>query len=143
MKTNRDAQSDDALVKAMLCDEEWQTGNIALKAEALRAFTCACRVRRIRRWAAGAATAVATAGLLYFSHGLFRTSGSPRLALLPPPSSSRSPVQAARTLSDQELVAAFPKGSCFIAEIDGEKQLVFVNPQLESLYVSHAADQKN
>ena len=35
-------------------------------------------------------------------------------------------------LSDKELVSLFPKGSCVIAEINGRKELVFFDPQIEA-----------
>jgi hypothetical protein len=41
-----------------------------------------------------------------------------------------------RHLTDQDLVAAFPKGSCFIAEVDGRKELVFFDPEVERTYVA-------
>jgi len=43
-----------------------------------------------------------------------------------------------RRLTDKELVAAFPKGSCFIAEVDGKKELVFLDPKLERTYVARS-----
>ncbi len=144
MKANPDPQPDDALLDAMLRDDEWQTANAAFKNEALRAFYAGHRVRRIRRWTGAVALlAVATAAALQFSHLSFVGPRSSRVAVLPSNPPPRVSAPAARVLSDQELVAAFPKGSCFMAEIDGRKQLVFVNPQLERRYVSHAGAEQN
>ena len=68
------------------------------------------------------------------SYGLVRLPTPPRPKLL-----AQSPVQKAsdrpRFLTDQELVAAFPKGSCFIAEVDGKKELVFLDPEVQRMYV--------
>jgi hypothetical protein len=41
-------------------------------------------------------------------------------------------------LTDAELVAAFPKGSCFIAEVDGKKELVFFDPKVEHACVARS-----
>ena len=51
----------------------------------------------------------------------------------PPLSAAHQPIVAIATppapdiprISDQEVLAMFPKGSCAIAEVDGRKQLVF------------------
>ena len=43
-----------------------------------------------------------------------------------------------RYLTDQELVAKFPKGSCFIAEVDGKKELVFLDPKVKRTYVARS-----
>ena len=48
-----------------------------------------------------------------------------------------------RHLTDAELVAAFPKGSCFIAEVDGRKELVFLDPQVERTYVARSGVRNN
>ncbi len=44
----------------------------------------------------------------------------------------------ASPFSDEELLALFPRGSCILAEIDGRKELVFLDPKLERLYLSRA-----
>jgi hypothetical protein len=38
-------------------------------------------------------------------------------------------------MSDQEVVACFPPGSCFIAEVEGRKVLVFPDPILRQRYL--------
>jgi hypothetical protein len=38
------------------------------------------------------------------------------------------------TLTDEQLLASFPANSCFIAEADGRKILVFRNPELRQKY---------
>ena len=37
-------------------------------------------------------------------------------------------------ISDDELLAAFPPGSCFIAEVNGQKRLVFRDPQIQKRF---------
>jgi len=135
MRTNADPERDDALLDAMLCDESWQAASAAFKAEALRTYRVGQRNRRLTRWAgsvAGLAAAIVLAG-----HWLGWRPAAPRPvtlahAIVPkiaPP---------ARHLTDAELVASFPKGSCFIAEVDGKKELVFFDPKVERAYVARS-----
>ncbi len=44
---------------------------------------------------------------------------------------------------DDALLAAFPRGSCFIAEVDGKKELIFFNPQLKRTYVAESGARGN
>jgi hypothetical protein len=38
-------------------------------------------------------------------------------------------------MTDKELLASFPEGSCFLAEVDGKEELIFVDPNLERKYM--------
>ena len=67
MRTNSDPERDDALLDAMLRDENWQTASAAFKAEALRTFRVRQRVRRLTRWAGSvAALAAVIAGVVHW-----------------------------------------------------------------------------
>ena len=46
---------------------------------------------------------------------------------------AKAPTQNA-TLTDEQLLAFFPANSCFIAESEGRKILVFRNPELRQKY---------
>lgn len=134
MRTNTDPENDDALLDAMLCDESWQTASTAFKEQALRTFRVRQRVRRLTRWAGS--VAVLTAVIAGTAHWLHGPVTAPRQvimahAILP------KPAPGPRHLTDAELLACFPEGSCFIAEVDGKKQLVFLDPKVERTYVSH------
>jgi hypothetical protein len=39
------------------------------------------------------------------------------------------------TLTDEQLLASFPANTCYLAEVDGRKILVFVDPALQKKYV--------
>ena len=39
-------------------------------------------------------------------------------------------------LDDQQLLQSFPPGSCFLAEVNGRKILVFTDPAVEKLYLN-------
>jgi hypothetical protein len=145
MKTNLDPerQQDEALLDAMLRDDTWQTASAAFKCEALNAFHAGHRLRRVRRRVIGVAVVMGLIATgVYFSNN---PDASPQLTnrplpasipttpLPPPPPPSEPEPQH---LTDQELLAAFPKGSCFIAEVDGKKELVFLDPQLAKAYLA-------
>ena len=135
MKTNSDPERDDALLDAMLRDEAWQTASAGFKAEALRTFRTRQRVRRLTRWAGGvAALAAVTAGVMHWSG---RPAAGPRQITVEHTEARKAPDKP-RYLTDQELVAKFPKGSCFIAEVDGKKELVFLDPTVERTYVARS-----
>ena len=40
----------------------------------------------------------------------------------------------AREINDEELLAIFPEGSCFIAEVNGKKTLVFSDPAVRARF---------
>ena len=135
MRTNADSERDDALLDAMLRDEHWQVTSAAFKAEALKTFHVRQRIRRLTRWAGGVAVLAAViAGAAYW-FGPRATASRPILvAHVEVPKAPDRP----RHLTDAELVAAFPRGSCFIAEVDGKKELIFFNPELKHTYVAES-----
>jgi hypothetical protein len=97
-------------------------------------------MRRLTRWAGSTvALAAVIAGAV---HWLGRPASAPRpvaLALVEAPRAPERP----RHLTDQDLVAAFPKGSCFIAEVDGKKELIFLDAEVERTYVARPGDRGN
>ena len=135
MRTNSDPEGDDALLDTLLQDENWQTANAAFKTEAMRTFHVRQRIRRLTRWAGSVAVlAAVTAGVALWSG---RLAAPPRQITMARAGLPKAPEQP-RRLSDRELVAAFPKGSCFIAEVDGKKELVFLDPKVERMYVARS-----
>jgi len=68
-------------------------------------------------------------------------------SVTPPPQIAAKPAGAQkapltrRALTDAELISSFPAGSCFLAEIDGKKQLVFLNQEVERRYVAKVGEQ--
>ena len=140
MRTNPDPERDDAFLDAVLQDESWHAASATFKAEALRTFRARQRVRRLTRWAGSVAVlAAVTVGVAYWSG---RPATPPRQITMAPAEVPKAPDKS-RPLTDEELVAAFPKGSCFIAEVDGRKELVFLDPKVERTYVAHCASGGN
>jgi hypothetical protein len=136
MRTNSDPNRDDALLDAMLHDEGWQTASAGFKAEALRTFRARQRARRLARWAGGlAALAAVTVSVLQWSG---RQAAPARQIAMAHTEVPKAP-EKSRRLTDAELVASFPKGSCFIAEVDGKKELIFLDPKVERAYVARSA----
>jgi hypothetical protein len=62
----------------------------------------------------------------------------PRLLAVRPPGPPPAQPEKSIYLTDGELLALFPEGSCFLAEVDGKKKLVFFDPEVEREYVSDA-----
>ncbi len=133
MKTNSNLDSEDALLDALLGDETWQAASTTFKAAALRTFQARQRGRRLTRWA-GSVVALAVA-MLAVAHWCRRPPSAPRQFTMAPAQVPKSPGQRP-SLTDAELVATFPKGSCFIAEVDGRKELIFFNPKDERAYLA-------
>jgi len=130
MKTNPDPHEEDALLEAVLRDDSWQAANATAKQEALGVFQARQRLRRLTRWGgAAAALAVAAAACWIISQP---DKTSPRAAVH---IAGPNPI---KYLTDDELLALFPPGSCFLAEVDGQKELVFFDPKVEREYVSDA-----
>lgn len=103
------------------------------------------RARLIRHLSVGARIAAALALL---AGGVFWFHQSPPAPAGPMRSSKTSGTRAivssrpspvvqdtpVRLISDEELVAAFPPDSCFIAEVDGRKILVFRDPAVRDRF---------
>ena len=133
MRTYPDPDPDDALLEATLRDETWQAANAVLKNEAMGVFRTRQRVRQVTRWAGGvAATGAVLASVV---HWVARPAPPSRQVAQATPLVAKAPDKLPH-LTDQDLVAAFPKGTCFIAEVDGRKELIFLNPEVERTYVS-------
>jgi len=122
MKNDREPNEIDGLLNAVLADDDWHALNRSLKNEALAAIGAAKRRRRLRHWLGQAAcVAVLLVGAGWWllppapSHGPVAT-----MSIQP-----ASPGAEEQFISEDEMLAMFPAGSCVVAEIDGQKTLVF------------------
>ena len=111
-----------------------------LKKRAWAEFRRARFIRRIAliSGATAVVTALVTGGLLFRASERNRTRS---VVTMPVRSESKrpTPVQAEvpakdATLTDEQLLALFPADSCFIAEADGRKILVFRSPEVRERY---------
>jgi hypothetical protein len=133
MRTNSDPESDDTLLDAVLRDEGWEAASAAFKTEALRTLRVRRCIRRLIRGAGSVAVLAAMVAAVAYWSG--RPPATPRQITVANTAILKATAQP-RYLTDAELVAAFPKGSCFIAEVDGKKELVFFDPKVERAYVA-------
>ncbi len=119
------------ILDGLLRDEEWQSGNACVKAGALRAFQAHRRNQRLAKCVLGLAcvAVLAAAALRWNSH----TTQPLAHQIAPRPAAvGNTPTY----MSDAELLAAFPKGSCFLADVGGHKELIFIDPALERQYMA-------
>ena len=132
MKTDPERRPEDLLLDALLRDEEWHASSTSIKNRALGTFRVRQRARRLARWMLGA-TACAVV-IVSAMHWFGQTSRSRPVIVNDPAAPSGE--SAPRYMTDKELLESFPKGSCFLAEVDGKEELIFVDPNLERKYVA-------
>ena len=131
--------------KRRLLNEVFRTDSIdpcggQLKERAWAEFRRARSVRRIASISSAAlALAVLVAGGLLFRASERSKSGTLTAMPVRPESKRPTAVQAKDranddALTDEQLLAFFPADSCFIAEVDGRKILVFRNPEVRQKY---------
>ena len=119
MKNVPEPNDVDALLNAVLTEGDWHALDHSLRREALAAIGAA---RRKRRWLYRTGHAAGVALLLVGAGWWLR-----------PPASNEVPVAKAavqpaldgRFISEEEMLAMFPAGSCVVAEVNGQKELVF------------------
>ena len=128
MKTFPNLDNNDDLLDAVLEDDQWQATSEFARRAASASLRSRRRQRRSGKWiSAVAAAACLVAGSLWLARPCGKTA-APGAAI------QNVPVPSAKlkTLSREELVALFPKGSCVIAEINGRKELVFFDKEIET-----------
>ena len=115
-------ESNDVLLNVVLADEAWHAVNSSLKREALAVIGAQRRKQRLRLWTGGAACAA----LLLIGVGSWLRPTAPSPAPVAQtsgqPAAPRAEVQF---ISEEEMLAMFPPGSCVVAEVNGRKELVF------------------
>jgi hypothetical protein len=133
MRANCEPESYDPLLDAVLRDERWASASATGKAQALGAFRARQRLRRLTRvLACLPVVAVLIAGLVYW----FGPRTAPPAQITVARNDGPKALEQPRYLTDAELLARFPKGSCFIAEVEGRKELVFLNPEMGRRYLA-------
>jgi hypothetical protein len=110
---------DDLLLDAALADDDWQSLSATLKRQSLQTF----RMRHVLRRSFRAGVALTT---LLAITVIARRMERPSPSEVPPPAVAAAlPAPAIPEITDEQLLAQFPKGTCAIAEINGRKQLIF------------------
>ena len=128
MKTVKQVRDkdDSGLLDAVLADDSWHVLNGGLKQQALAAMAQARRRRRLRVQIGQAALVVMLLGSLAW---WFHQPDSRTIATVPALDSPRPTTHQERFISEEEMLALFPPGSCVVAEIDGRKELVFFDAE--------------
>jgi hypothetical protein len=119
MKNVPEANDVNALLDAVLTDGDWDALNGSLKREALAVIGA---TRRRRRLQSRAGQAVCAAALLVATGWWLR---SPASHEVPMAKASPQAGPGGQFISEAEMLAMFPSGSCVVAEVDGQKELVF------------------
>jgi len=122
MKNARESHEVDNLLNAVLADDDWHALNSSLKREALATIGVARRRRRLRLWTGRVACA---ALLLIGAVWLLRPPAPGPAAAASSSGIPASPAAGIQYISEEEMLAMFPPGSCVVAEVNGQKELVF------------------
>jgi hypothetical protein len=122
MKPPSENSDHDSLLDRLLADEDWHALNTTVKARAVGAVRARRRQRALLAWggSAVAACALALTALNYFPSKDGRA----------PTASVFVPRSAPTYITEEQLMAYFPPGSCTIAEIDGERRFIILDPEI-------------
>jgi len=155
MNPDPNQKRDEALLDAMLGGEPWAEVNASVKRAALAEFHAGQRRRRVQQWAMAMAACAVFAGGAVWMTQRDTSSAKPKeviadiLNKTPTPINENPSSELAVTvakpsaptladlaklpqhISEEQMLALFPKGSCIIAEIDGQKQLIFFDRKIE------------
>jgi hypothetical protein len=122
MKNDRESNEADALLNAVLADDGWHALNSSLKREALAVMGAEMGRRRWRIWIGR----MACAAVLLGGAGWWLRPTAPgpaQLAQTPGQPAPRG--RGVQFIGEEEMLAMFPSGSCVVAEVNGQKELVF------------------
>jgi hypothetical protein len=134
------------LLDALLADETWDTHSGHLQNNAIATVRARKKARARRTFAIQTMAVLAVVGAIslvltrpergWLSRSSNEFAGTPDLSSAAP--SAPSPPAAHVTyISEDQMLAMFPQGSCVLAEIDGQKQLVL----LDRAAIRHSIDQ--
>jgi hypothetical protein len=124
-KTNIEGKG---ILDAVLTDEHWQTMSGELRHQALGALRQARRRRQVRAQIGQTIFAVALLGSTawWFHSPISKTTLNENAAIEPQLAVAKT---SSRYISEEEMLAMFPRGSCVVAEVDGHKELVFFDAE--------------
>ena len=126
MKSIREPVETDGLLNAVLADDDWRALNSSLKRDALAAVGAA---RRTRHWRRRLGQAACAAMVLVAASWWLRSAPPGHAPLTAMSAQPASPGAGDPFISEAEMLAMFPAGSCVVAEVNGRKELVFFDPK--------------
>jgi hypothetical protein len=95
------------------------------------------RRRHLRQLSHLALCSILVIGAIFTWNSIQPHSGAPSVAAQVPNIPPLKPnLAAAARLTDEQLLASFPPGTCALAEINGRQVLVFHNPEDRQRYLS-------
>jgi len=123
MKTKADPHLDSPALEAVLTDEAFSSFADSLKQAGVQAVRRRRHFRQARITLSQLACIIGALALFWFS-----SQKPQRLATLPTfPAPIRPDAASAHYISEDQMLAMFPSGSCVIAEVNGRKELVFLD----------------
>ena len=131
---NAEPDERERLLRDVLGGESFETFNAESKQQAMVAFRRAHLIRRALTTAgmAGVIGLVAVASMMAYQwHG--RQAAREGISQIA--SANTSGATKPELISEEQLVALFPAESCFVAEVDGKKLLVFRSAELRKQYL--------
>jgi len=157
MKTGPEHNPDDALLDAVLGDEAWTMQSLDAKKAGMAALRQTRRRRMAMRFAQAAVIALLAAGVIWMPSAHEKDSPSAintasltgqsqsspaathpvqvaNVEAIPVNPSPGNPTQSVQThyISEDDMLALFPKGSCTVAVVNGRKELIFFDTTIES-----------
>ena len=139
MNNLNDPTESNGLIDRAITDETWSDFDSRLRDRALHSFTTAKRRRRARRLAMQICAVLMLAAAAAFVS--FRKNPSSKTEVVSNLSRPAASAAARSVITEQQMLEMFPPGSCLLAEVNGEKQLVFLDPKLASKGFPIAASQ--
>jgi|SRR5215472_17244422 len=119
---------EDAFIRTALSDETWQAFYSELRNKAVGRFGSANRRRRARKLAVQCfAFGIIAAAGLYLA---FPRPNAPNVRSASTSIERATPPLPRSVITEQQMLDMFPPGSCLLAEVNGQKQLVFLDPPL-------------
>src|SRR5580765_8459721 len=128
MNHHSDNEGQGKLIHRALADENWTAFDAQLRNRALQTFAGAKRRRHFAFLTAQAAAILVVAGALARvlpHHSRPMPASQSALAA----DVERVDSSLPNTITEEQMLAMFPRGSCLVAEINGQRQLVFLDPQ--------------
>jgi hypothetical protein len=125
MKNPNELNDAQALLDAVLGDPGWQEWNSSLRQRSAVKVSATRRMRRIRLHLAQAAGAALALGAVWWAPWT-QTRTQMATAINSAPTLIAPDPQF---ISEQQMLTLFPAGSCVIAEVNGQKELVFFDAQ--------------